>query len=342
MQPRCGQLALRRRPVEPLSDRMNKHPANTTKAKASDKGRDVKADLVAVVAAVNGNDPRVLTLGQTNALPSGPFELVHRSLQSGLRIWVEQLTGQPLGYIEQLYTFADRDRTGAGRRQRMISISYLALTREEPASGPTRRNWRNWYDYLPWEDHRLGTPPVIAEILKPRLLAWIDEAKATLREERSQRVMIAFGFGEHAWNEELTLQRYELLYEAGLVDEAVRAGALAAPPQLADAAMVADHRRILATGIARLRAKIKYRPVVFELMPPRFTLLQLQRTVEALAGRALHKQNFRRLIEQQNLVEGTGQTMVGASGRPAELFRFRHAVVAERAVAGTKLPLMRA
>ena len=58
-----------------------------------------------------------------------------------------------------------------------------------------------------------------------------------------------------------------------------------------------DHRRILATGMARLRAKIKYRPAVFELMPPTFTLLQLQVAVEALAGRGLHKQNFRRLIE---------------------------------------------
>ena len=66
--------------------------------------------------------------------------------------------------------------------------------------------------------------------------------------------------------------------------------------------MSGDHRRILATGIARLRAKIKYRPVVFELMPAEFTLLQLQRSVEALAGRLVHKQNFRRLIEQQQLV----------------------------------------
>ena len=80
--------------------------------------------------------------------------------------------------------------------------------------------------------------------------------------------------------------------------------------------MTHDHRRILATGIARLRAKIKYRPVVFELMPPRFTLLQLQRAVEALAGRRLHKQNFRRLIEQQDLVEETGD-MATETARPA-------------------------
>jgi hypothetical protein len=104
--------------------------------------------------------------------------------------------------------------------------------------------------------------------------------------------------------------------------------------------MLSDHRRILATGIARLRAKIKYRPVVFELMPDSFTLLQLQRCVEAIAGRLLHKQNFRRLIEQQELVEETGAIAI-TGGRPAKLFRFRREVLAERAVTGTKLPLSR-
>ena len=99
------------------------------------------------------------------------------------------------------------------------------------------------------------------------------------------------------------------------------------------------HRR--GTGIARLRAKIKYRPVVFELMPPSFTLLQLQRAVETLAGNLLHKQNFRRLIDQQDLVEETGDVTTETGGRPAKLFRFRRDVVAERAVTGSKLPLAR-
>ena len=130
------------------------------------------------------------------------------------------------------------------------------------------------------------------------------------------------------------LQRYETLWEAGLVPEA---GGNAVPGQ----AMAHDHRRILATGIARLRGKIKYRPLVFELMPPAFTLGQLQRTVEALAGRRLHKQNFRRLIEQQELVEETGRMATETGGRPAKLFRFRRALLVERAVAGTKLPLAR-
>jgi hypothetical protein len=103
--------------------------------------------------------------------------------------------------------------------------------------------------------------------------------------------------------------------------------------------MILDHRRILATGIARLRAKIKYHPVVFELMPDTFTLLQLQRCVEALAGKQVHKPNFRRLIEQQELVEETGETSQDTGGRPAKLFRFRRTVFAERAIIGTKLPI---
>jgi hypothetical protein len=103
--------------------------------------------------------------------------------------------------------------------------------------------------------------------------------------------------------------------------------------------MIGDHRRILATGIARVRAKIKYNPVVFELMPAVFTLSQLQRCVEAIAGLTLHKPNFRRLIEQQQLVEETGETVSDTGGRPAKAFRFRTAVREERAAAGTKLPL---
>ena len=64
--------------------------------------------------------------------------------------------------------------------------------------------------------------------------------------------------------------------------------------------------------------------------------------VEALAGRRLHKQNFRRLIEQQDLVEETGQISSETGGRPAKLFRFRRDLLLERPVAGTKLPLSRA
>lgn len=296
------------------------------------------AELVAVLAAVSHGCPKVLTTGGGEALPAGPFQMVHRSLQAGLRAWVESQTQHSLGYVEQLYTFADRERDEAAH---VLSISYLGLTLEpeQPPAGDTR--WQDWYSYFPWEDTREGMPAVWATHIAPHLQTWVDEAlNQPLRQARQARVAINYGLDGQVWNEDLVLQRYELLFEAGLIEEAARRG-IPVRAALPGRAMEHDHRRILATGIARLRAKIKYRPVVFELMPPEFTLLQLQQTVEALAGRGLHKQNFRRLMEQQDLVEETGQATAGAAGRPAKLFRFRSDVLQERATAGSKLPLAR-
>lgn len=303
-------------------------------------GQETSAELIAVLAAVTGGEPRVMTIHDASELPSGPFEQEHRSLQASLRTWVEKLTHHPLGYVEQLYTFADRDRMDdAASVQRVISISYLGLTLEGSASGQRELGWRNWYEYFPWEDRRAGIPAFFETILAPQLRTWVQQSQGAGCDDRWQRAAMTFGLDGHGWNEELVLQRYELLYEAQLVPEALRGQSLVGKMTVPGRHMVADHRRILATGIARLRAKIKYRPVVFELMPASFTLLQLQRRVEALAGRLVHKQNFRRLIEQQELVEETGDITSDTGGRPAKLFRFRHAVLAERAIAGTKLPL---
>lgn len=302
----------------------------------------IEAELTAVVVAVTEGEPRVLTIREGTLLPSGPFASEHRTLQAGLRGWVEQQTHHPLGYVEQLYTFADRDRSAEDTGRRVISISYLGLTRQARATGRDHPAWRVWYRYFPWEDWREGEPAMIAKAIVPRLRAWAAEAaEPAVKRARQQRIRITFGLGDLPWNEEMVLQRYELLFEAGLVAEALlrRGGDVATA--LPGEPMLHDHRRILATGIARLRAKIKYRPVVFELMPESFTLLQLQRAVEALAGQVLHKQNFRRLVEQQALVEETGEVTTETGGRPAKLFRFRERVLQERAIAGTTLPLSR-
>jgi hypothetical protein len=292
----------------------------------------LSAELIAVVVAVTNGEPRVLTIGGGQALPSGPFGSGQRSLQAGLRAWVEQQTHQPLGYVEQLYTFADSDRAEAPGR--VISISYLGLAHEATVSGDGAV-WQSWYRYFPWEDHRNGAPDCLAVAIEPALLRWTDTPG------RRQRAAVTFGLDGQPWNEDFSLQRYELLYEAGLVPEWARRHPGAADAGLPGTAMTLDHRRILATGIARLRAKIKYRPVFFELMPPTFTLLQLQQTVEALAGRRLHKQNFRRQIDSQSLVEETGETAQGPAGRPAKLFRYRREVELERAAASTRLPVAR-
>ena len=136
------------------------------------------------------------------------------------------------------------------------------------------------------------------------------------------------------WDDERVLERYELLYEAGLLAEAARDGRPAAkdwaslPPL--GRPMMFDHRRILATAMSRLRGKLKYRPVIFELMPETFTLFDLQRVVEAILGSYLHKQNFRRLVESAGLVEPAGGVAARTGGRPARVYRFRRSVLLER------------
>jgi hypothetical protein len=234
-----------------------------------------------------------------------------------------------------------------------ISVGYLALVRE--AALATGAAWRSVYRFLPWEDWRGGRPALLADAVEPALAAWVEAAPAAQRLRRRERADITFGLGGAPWDGERVLERYELLYEAGPVAEAARdAGAARAngkpaagsaadesATHLAGAAlgepMSLDHRRMLATALGRTRGKIRYRPVVFELMPDTFTLLQLQRVVEALAGLRLHKGNFRRLVEKGGLVEGTGE-LTHTGGRPAELFRFRREVLRERPAPGVGLP----
>jgi len=289
------------------------------------------------------------------ALPFGAFDPAgDRTLELSLRGWVREQTGFEIGYVEQLYTFGDRGREASladiqgDAPDRVISISYLALAQARAPLTRGRAAWQGWYEFFPWEDWRSGRPGVIEALIAPRLRAWACR-DGRLSEARWGRARLAFGLEGARWNEERALERYELLYEAGLAPEAARdrarfegrpEPAIAAEPGLG-APMASDHRRILATGIGRLRAKIKYRPVIFEIAPPLFTLLHLQRLVESIAGLTLHKQNFRRLLERTGLVEGAGQFDASAGGRPAELFAFRRQALAEGPVGGVHVPAPR-
>jgi hypothetical protein len=334
----------------------------------------VSLGLNAVIVAVTREAPRILTvhhdtgtasaqghrlpLPALDALPSG---LLHpdtdRTLELGLRRWVREQTGLELGYVEQLYTFGDRDRNPEERElgQRVVSIGYLALAREARPSGTRGATWKDWYLFFPWEDWREGRPDVFLQVIRPAVDAWIRSAPdAAHRRERRERSEIYFGLGGAPWDFERVLDRYELIYEMGLATESGRdrTGAHTDEPartrqrpakglwQLG-VPMALDHRRILATALSRIRGKLKYRPVVFELLPASFTLLQLQRVVEALAGVRLHKQNLRRLVESARLVEHTGRYETRTGGRPAELFRFRREVLRERPAPGVGLPGLR-
>ena len=321
----------------------------TVQRKRSPDQATVAVELSAVQVAVTEDEPKVLAVRSaddtSDALPSGPLEQRHRTLEAGLRAWIIDHTQQEVGYVEQLYTFGDRDRhpSALQTRPRALSIGYLALVPEARSSALSDARWRDWYGYFPWEDWRRGQPVALKPIER-QLRRWVAAASSkTVRRGREERVSIAFGFAGSEWNDERVVERYELLYEVGLVAEAHRdrVPTWAAAKDVLEHgnAMMADHRRILATAIARLRGKIKYRPVVFELLPPEFTLSQLQRTVEALAGLRLHAPNFRRVVASQGLIEDTGELTAETRGRPARLVRFRRDVLLERPGVSAKLPV---
>jgi 8-oxo-dGTP diphosphatase len=83
-----------------------------------------------------------------------------------------------------------------------------------------------------------------------------------------------------------------------------------------------DHERIVAVAVERLRAKTRYAPVAFELLPEEFTLPELQGVYEAVLGHDLDVRNFRRDLRDAGVIEPTGERRQEGPGRPAELYRY--------------------
>jgi len=86
-----------------------------------------------------------------------------------------------------------------------------------------------------------------------------------------------------------------------------------------------DHDEILEVALGRLRAKIRYQPIGFELLPQKFTLGQLQRLYEAVLGRELDKRNFRRAFLRMGVLQGLDEMEAGVAHRPSQLYRFDRA-----------------
>ncbi|MFH2104436.1 MAG: NUDIX hydrolase [Chloroflexota bacterium] len=94
-------------------------------------------------------------------------------------------------------------------------------------------------------------------------------------------------------------------------------------PPLAD-----DHAEVLAYALRRLRYKLEYSAVGFQLLPDEFTLSELQHTYEIILGETLDKRNFRRRMLASGIIEEMPRLRSG-EGRPARLYRYRADAVAE-------------
>ena len=87
-------------------------------------------------------------------------------------------------------------------------------------------------------------------------------------------------------------------------------------------ALAFDHQEILATALERIKGKVSYQPIGFELLPKKFSLNQLQHLYETILERSLDKRNFRRKILGMSLIEETGETEKNVAHRAARLYRF--------------------
>lgn len=278
---------------------------------------------------------------------------------------LEEETGQgDAGFIEELGTygrlgrdprqfagFQDESGKWVERGTRVVTTAHLALLRKEGRAlqggdDAHEAKWAGVYDYLPWEDLRGVRGRTTLDTLLRELGRWAGRGRKG--DERRERIERAFAREGGRWNEELVADRFRLLREAGLVEEAHRDRWGAVPEEAREGKplfgrpMAFDHREILADALGRVRGKVKYVPRVLQaLAGDLFTLDELQTCLESVAGRPLHRANFRRTVAQARaaIVEPTGSVRESAGrGVDPQLFRFREASVAARLDVSLRLP----
>jgi 8-oxo-dGTP diphosphatase len=154
------------------------------------------------------------------------------------------------------------------------------------------------------------------------IAAQVDSRKTYLEQ------LYTYGDPERIPNQRIV----SVVYFALIAAEAVRKGSHLSPgewiPVDTLGSLAHDHAGIVAYALRRLRYKLEYSAVGFQLLPHEFSLSELQHTYEIILGEKLDKRNFRRRILEAGIIEETSHLRAG-DGRPARLFRYRPDAVAE-------------
>lgn len=190
-------------------------------------------------------------------------------------------------YMEQLYTFGKVNRD---KRMRVISISHMALVPQD------------------------NVKPIAGDDAEE--VAWFSVSKTSLYVTDDNKEV----FSLTLWNEELDLMfvyTVEVKYEKNGVVSVPKA---TFKSQNGSEGIAFDHIEMINMGIDRLRNKVEYVPIAFNLVPEKFTLNEIQKVYETILGRPLVKQNFRKWIDK--FVEETDEKQTRVGHRPANLFRY--------------------
>lgn len=227
------------------------------------------------------------------ALPGGFIDMNEDLDESALRELKEETNLEDI-YFEQLYTFGDQERDP---RTRIISVAYLALIPEEHGGqlevGDDAADacwFKVTYKKVGQEMKREGN--------KGRLIH--QHFELNLQSERDKS------------NIKASISLVHLLDKKGINLDVV----------ITDSGDLAfDHAKVIAYGLERLRNKLEYTDIVFNLMPKHFTLSELQQVHELLLGETLYPAQFRRKMEPK-LIKVTEQMNAAKGHRPAQKYEY--------------------
>lgn len=216
------------------------------------------------------------------ALPGG-FVEINEDIEKAAYRELEEETGVTNVYMEQLFTYG---KVGRDKRMRVISISHMAL--------------------IPQESIR----PIAGDDAED--VAWFTVEKKEVSEKKHQIIIR---------NEEL-----RLCYEY-MVDITYKKNGVVSVPITdihandENRGIAFDHIEMINAGIDRLRNKVEYVPIAFNLVPEKFTLNEIQKVYEVILGKKLVKQNFRKWVDK--FVEELDEKQEEVGHRPATLYRYK-------------------
>ncbi len=301
------------------------------------------AEICAVLAAADPSGLYILTLAgrqkgqgqaQTHALPSAPFDATRgQSFEDRLHDWASVHTTAQIRHILQI---------GATNRRGRIRIGLLALVSDRNAFMPRGAHWTPIEEIFPWEHWLSGEPSSLSDVLRPALTDWAQGKGANA--PRQARDEMLFAASAKYWEPVQCADRFDVLYQAGLLPEALRdrTGAMVSMRRRHAAIygqiMQGDDRQTLAQALALLRRETGQSSILPALLPTPFTLGVLQNTVEVVIGLPLHTQNFRRDIVRSGMISKTGKRGRVGHSRPGDLWAWDEQGCGSIAVPGMPLP----
>lgn len=221
------------------------------------------------------------------ALPGG-FVGIEESLDAGAKRKLKEKTGIDNVYTEQLYTFGDVSRD---KRTRVISVGNIALVEKNSIrlKEIDLQKKSGWF----WIDKVLISSEKYEEYIENKHLLSLKSIDETI----IMNYEVIEKIGRYIFRKKETT--YRLLNNS--TDE-----------------LAFDHYKILDYGIDRLRNKVEYTPIAFNLLPRVFTVKELQNVYEAIMGREIL--NFRRKMGE--MIIETDEKIEGKPFRPAKVFKF--------------------